>query len=85
MGSQKDDDGTTKMTGVAVLTRKGTARLALEVRALVEKERTASATLARKLNSVPTAMVKDQAHSFVARLLRSRDFTRHVSALEVRY
>ncbi len=59
--------------------------LALGVRALVEKERTASATLARKLNSVPTATVKDQAHSFVARLLRSRDFTRHVSAPEVRY
>lgn len=59
--------------------------LALGVRALVEKERTASATLARKLNSVPTATVKDQAHSFVAGLLRSRDFTRHVSAPEVRY
>lgn len=59
--------------------------LALGVRALVEKERTASATLARKLNSVPTATVKDQAHSFVARLLRSRGFTRHVSAPEVRY
>jgi hypothetical protein len=59
--------------------------LALGVRAMVEKEHTASATLARKLNSVPTATVKDQAHSFVARLLRSRDFTRHVSAPEVRY
>ena len=59
--------------------------LALGVRALVEKERTASSTLARKLNSVPTATVKDQAHSFVAGLLWSRDFTRHVSAPEVRY
>ena len=85
MGSQKDDAGTTKMTGVAVLTRKGTARLALEVRALVEKERTASATLARKLNLVPTATVEDQAHSFVARLSRSRGFTHHVNAPEVRY
>jgi len=59
--------------------------LALGVRALVEKERTASATLVRKLNSVPTATVKDQAHSLVARLLRPRDLTHHVSAPEVRY
>lgn len=43
------------------------------VRVLVEKERTASETVTCKVNSVPTATVKDQAHSFVAGLLRSRD------------